>query len=59
MLADGRKLPTPEQKKYSGKFVVRVDPGLHEALTLKAEERGNSLNAVASAALRSGLAAVI
>ena len=58
MLADGRKLPNPEQKKYSGKFVLRVDPGLHEALALKAEERGSSLNAVASAALRSGLAVV-
>ena len=58
MLADGRKLPNPKQKKYSGKFVLRVDPGLHEALALKAEERGSSLNAVASAALRSGLAVV-
>ncbi len=58
MLADGRKLPGPEQKKYSGKFVLRVDPGLHEALVLKVEDKGISLNAVASAALRSGLAIV-
>jgi len=37
---------------------LRVDPGLHEALALKAEDKGISLNAVASAALRSGLAVV-
>jgi predicted HicB family RNase H-like nuclease len=55
-LADGRKLPSPSPRKYSGKFILRVSPGLHEALALKAEQKGVSLNTVASEALRTGLA---
>ena len=46
------------QGRAKGRLAECIDPGLHEALALKAEGRGSSLNAVASAALRSGLAAV-
>jgi len=55
-LKDGRKLPDGRPKKYSGKFILRVSPGLHEALALEAERTCKSLNAVAADALRAGLA---
>lgn len=42
--------------QFSGKFLLRVPPGLHEALALKAEQSGKSLNAVTAEAIRSGLA---
>jgi predicted HicB family RNase H-like nuclease len=54
-LADGRKLPSPATKKYSGKFLLRIPAGLHEALAIEAEKNGMSLNALAAEALRSGL----
>jgi len=57
-IKDGRKLPNPAPKKYSGRFVLRVPPGLHEALSLRAERTGKSLNAVATDALQFGLVAV-
>jgi len=39
--------------RYSGKFLVRVDPMVHRRLTLKAKAAGESLNAfVAKALLR-------
>jgi predicted HicB family RNase H-like nuclease len=41
---DGRKLPEPTNKKYSGKFVLRTGIDLHQALTLKAMNEGDSLN---------------
>jgi len=34
-----------------------VSPGLHEALSLRAEAAGKSLNTIASEALRAGLVA--
>ena len=45
--ADGDPLP-PEtaSKKYSGKFVLRVGPALHERLAIEALRRGESLNAL-------------
>ncbi len=55
--ADGRALPEASPRRYSGKFVLRIPPGLHEALALKAEQTGRSLNAVAAAALRRGVSA--
>ena len=33
-----------KQKTYSGKFVVRVDSGLHESLVEIAAKRNESLN---------------
>lgn len=39
--------PIPEPtttKKYSGKFVTRIDPDLHRKLAIKSTEKGKSLN---------------
>ncbi len=44
----GRKdaIPQPDtNRNYSGKFVVRTTPALHERLALEAKTRGKSLNA--------------
>lgn len=38
-------MPAPDrQKKFSGKFVVRINPFVHEKLALEAKARGKSLN---------------
>jgi len=43
--SDGHILPQPLQaKKFSGKFVLRVDPALHRRLAAKALAAGESLN---------------
>jgi predicted HicB family RNase H-like nuclease len=43
--ADGHKLPEPlAAKKFSGKFVLRVEPALHRRLVAKALAAGESLN---------------
>jgi len=52
---DGRAMPSPTPRRYSGKFLLRIPSGLHEALALKAEQTGRSLNAVAEAALQRGV----
>jgi predicted HicB family RNase H-like nuclease len=49
---DSRPLPSPTNKKYSGKFVLRVDPELHQALALKAMDNEESLNSYVVKALR-------
>jgi predicted HicB family RNase H-like nuclease len=42
---DGHKLPAPlDAKKFSGKFVLRVEPALHRRLAAKALAAGESLN---------------
>jgi len=41
---DGRPLPPPTNRKYSGKFVLRTGPGLHRALAVRALNEGDSLN---------------
>jgi predicted HicB family RNase H-like nuclease len=42
---DGRKLPEPlSGKKFSGKFVLRVEPAIHRRLAAKALAAGESLN---------------
>ena len=33
------------EKPYSGKFIVRVDPGLHKIIAIQAKMTGKSLNA--------------
>jgi predicted HicB family RNase H-like nuclease len=46
--------PVPEPiatKRYSGKFLVRVPPGVHRNLAIQAAESGISLNRIASAKL--------
>jgi predicted HicB family RNase H-like nuclease len=43
--ADGNELPEPlAAKKFSGKFVLRVEPALHRRLAAKALAAGKSLN---------------
>jgi predicted HicB family RNase H-like nuclease len=45
---DGRVLPESmlqPDKKYSGKFMLRVDPQLHKALVIHSVQEGKSLNA--------------
>lgn len=45
LAADGDELPEPlAAKKFSGKFVLRVDPALHRRLAAKALAAGESLN---------------
>lgn len=41
----GKALPEPlNQKKFSGKFVLRLEPALHRRLAAKAMAAGESLN---------------
>lgn len=42
---------------YSGKFVLRIDPGLHETLARRAGDSGESLNQFCSKLLEAGLRA--
>ena len=52
MQASNEAIPEPiSMKKYSGKFMVRVPPEVHRALSLKAAEAGVSLNRLASSKL--------
>lgn len=47
-------IPLPKMKRgerYSGRFVVRVDPTLHRRLALKAAAEGESLNSLIGKAL--------
>lgn len=41
-------------KPYSGKFVLRIDPGLHARLAVKAQASGKSLNQYAAEVLAHG-----
>ncbi|MCJ7680110.1 MAG: type II toxin-antitoxin system HicB family antitoxin [Candidatus Aminicenantes bacterium] len=49
MTKNGEFLPQPlSTKSYSGRFVVRIPPESHRALTIKAAEEGISLNRLIS-----------
>lgn len=49
---DGGELPPPTTgKTYSGKFMVRIAPELHQRVALKAMARGESLNQLVAASL--------
>jgi predicted HicB family RNase H-like nuclease len=49
---DGRALPEETAgKEYSGKFVIRIDSGLHKAAALRALQAGESLNSFVAAQL--------
>jgi predicted HicB family RNase H-like nuclease len=41
---DGRPLPPPTNRNYSGKFVLRAGSDLHQALAIRALHEGESLN---------------
>ena len=52
MINNNEKLPTPlSEKKYSGRFAVRVTPLVHQKLAIEASERGVSMNRLVSAKL--------
>lgn len=54
-LADSEEvtLPPPERPgEYSGRFLLRVPPPVHQALALKARAAGKSLNAYCAERLR-------
>ena len=52
MAATGERPPAPfADRKYSGRFVVRVPPEVHRALALAAAEEGVSLNRLVNARL--------
>ena len=52
MEADGDSIPeTLSNKKYSGKFSVRIPPEVHRNLSIQAAEEGVSLNRLISARL--------
>jgi len=45
MIVDGQPLPAgTADRKFSGKFVIRLSPALHRKVALKAMARGDSLN---------------
>lgn len=49
---DGAPLPNPlALKKFSGQFVLRVEPALHRRLAAKALAAGESLNSYCAKAL--------
>jgi predicted HicB family RNase H-like nuclease len=41
---EGRPLPAPTNRKYSGRFVLRTGPEMHRALAVRALSQGASLN---------------
>lgn len=48
----GEPPPQPlSNKKFSGKFLVRIPPGVHRRLAIQAAEEGISLNRLISAKL--------
>lgn len=49
------KLGRAPQKPYSGKLLLRIDPGLHARASLAARARGKSLNQWASDVLKQAL----
>lgn len=54
MAANGENIPQPiADKRYSGKFQVRVPPEQHRMLAIKASEAGVSLNRYISSKLTS------
>lgn len=46
ILGDGGAMAKPlsDQKQFSGKFVLRIDPALHRRIAAKALASGESLN---------------
>ena len=48
----GQRMPLPlNKKKFSGKFVLRVEPALHRRLAAKACAAGQSMNSYCAKAL--------
>ena len=52
MKDSGESVPEPlSTRKFSGKFMIRIPPGMHRELSIEAVEAGVSLNRLASAKL--------
>jgi predicted HicB family RNase H-like nuclease len=49
---EGRPLPPPTNKDYSGRFVLRTGPDLHRALAVRALTESESLNGFVIKALK-------
>lgn len=56
-LATCKKLKRSPQRPYSGKVMLRIDPGVHAKAAMRAEAEGKSLNAWAQEALSKAIAA--
>jgi len=52
---DGRPLPRPTNRDYSGRFVLRTGPELHRILSVRARSRGESLNSFVVKSLKKRL----
>ena len=55
-LATCKKLNRTPQRPYSGKVMLRIDPGVHAKVAMIAEAEGKSLNAWAQEALQKAIA---
>jgi predicted HicB family RNase H-like nuclease len=54
MKANGESIPEPlSSRRYSGKFMVRIPPEVHQRLAVEAAEEDISLNRLVSAKLSS------
>ena len=52
LMRNGEPVPAPlSGRRYSGKFLVRVPPGVHRSLVIQAAEDGVSLNRLVSSKL--------
>ena len=51
-LATCKKLKRSPQRPYSGKVMLRIDPGIHARVAMLAEAQGKSLNAWAQEVLQ-------
>ena len=52
MKENGEEIPPPiANKKYSGKFMVRLPPEVHRSLAIQAAESGVSINRLVSSRL--------
>ena len=56
-LATCKKLKRTPQRPYSGKVMLRIDPGIHAKAAMLAEAEGKSLNASAQEALSGAITA--
>jgi predicted HicB family RNase H-like nuclease len=56
-LATCKKLKRSPQRPYSGKIMLRIDPGIHAKAAMLAEAEGKSLNSWAQDALQRAIAA--
>lgn len=52
---EGRPLPPPTNKRYSGRFVLRTGPEIHRALAVRALCEGESLNAFVVRSLKTAI----